>query len=150
MMKRDQYVIAGLLGVGALLVFWYLSRLSAASATIGGPSATMPSGAPGGVPQYPNTPNPIQMGDFEVAGSPITLTYNQLPGGQNSLPTLHIGAPSTGGTSAGCCDQCDAAGQPVNVMTISPVAIKAAYDNLRGFGSFSPGGAAPTAGKILN
>lgn len=158
MVKREQYVIAGLLGVGAIVLLWYLSRhgvsTSATAGTTPGPDG-LPvvadnHGAAGGL--YPNS-EPIQMGDIVIGGTPINLSYNQLPGGQNSLPQIHIGpsAVATNGDRPGCCNDCDSVG-PVSVQTFSAQFLQRAASNFSRFGQVPGGSSAPVgaAGKVVS
>lgn len=154
MMKKEQYVIAGLLGLSAIVVLWYLSRHAVASGTAPGPDGlpVVTQGDGSAIASYPNS-NPIPLGDIVIGASPINLTYNQQPNGQGSLPTLHIAAPNTQGTTPGCCDDCDTAGQ-TSILTFPPAFIQRQADNLVHFGQVPSGGSsAPVnavSGKIVS
>lgn len=151
MVKREQYAIAGLIGVVGIVVLYYLSRQTASSGTLMTPNGpTVASNDPSdGLPSYPNSMPLPPIGDIEIGGSPVSLTYNQLPGGQNSIPTLSVvpTLANTGGQNPGCCKDCDIVG-PASVMQISPSLLNRAIANFKGY-SGAPGAAAPSAGKLV-
>ena len=112
---KDKYYIYGLWIVGAFVILYILLKQKrigiSSAATISPTDAAVPQA----FTQYPNT-QPIQLGDIHVDGSPLNLLYNQLPGGQNSLPTVAIKS-----NTPGCeCESsgCDAAGQFTTVNNI--------------------------------
>jgi hypothetical protein len=125
-MTDDQKMML-LLGVGGAVALYFIVRhggnVSTASHGSMVPDAVAQT-VPG--PAYPNT-NPIQLGNIEVGGSPVNLTYNYAP----PIPTLAVGS-NTGG-ECGCDDGCEAAGQKVGVQTIAPVMLQNAVTNYQHF-----------------
>lgn len=148
MVKREQYAVAGLLGVVALVFLWHLSRQKLASGTVETPTgpAVASNDPASGLPSYPNVPSGIKLGDIILGGSPLNISYNQMPGGQNSLPTIRLSNPPKLVSPLGapsCCKDCDDAG-PSNVITISEAQIESGAAAIKGFrwGTL-PGASAP-------
>jgi hypothetical protein len=130
---KDHHKIVALLGVGAVIVLILMLRRQGTASN----GSLVADEAVQQPPSYPNA-QPIQMGDIEVGGSPVNLTYNY---GQ-PLPTLSIG-DNTGG-QCGCDESCEQAGQKVTVQNVNPTVLKNAQENFSGF--ISKTGGLRTAG----
>jgi hypothetical protein len=118
----EKHKIAAVIGVGAVAVLIYLMTRKA-TASNGSAIVDEAVAAPA---SYPNS-NPIQMGDVNVGGSPLNLTYNTLEGGE--LPSTTYAVGSNTKAACGCDDKCEAAGQKVAQQKISPSAYQAALEN---------------------
>jgi hypothetical protein len=114
---KQRHTMFAVLGVGAVAVLLYLMRKAPLQAA-GGVSVAASS------PQYPNS-QPLKLGDINVAGSPLNITYNIAPPAQ---PRNQI---ASDGSCAGDC--CNDAGIFVNVNRIAPPVVDAATANLQGF-----------------
>lgn len=154
MINREQYAVAGLIGIVGLIVIYYLSQQKTEGTVLTPNGPTVSSNDPSdNIPSYPNSMPLPPLGDIVIGGSPVSLTYNQLPGGQNSIPTLSVTPTlaNTGGNNPGCCKDCDSVG-PASVMQISPALLSRAITNFRGWGG-APGAAAPignTQGRMVS
>lgn len=130
---KEKYSIIALLGIGAILVIVWLSRRSSGGAGVIPPEVATVPDAPAG---YPNSA-PLNMGAITIGGSPINLTYNQLPGGQNSIPQIQVRSVTPmGGTDCSCgekSDCADSAGDPVSVKAVSPGLLAKSAANFAGF-----------------
>jgi hypothetical protein len=129
MTVKQEHFIVGLIGLGAVAVIVYLmyeSRQGQAAAV------DVPSGQPAPGPTYPNAPSPTS---FEVAPSPVNLTYNTFPPGFSatgisvSPPDSACGNGGCGGCGSGC-DACAQAGVPVTVQRVPEQVLSVAADNL--------------------
>jgi hypothetical protein len=123
----DQHKILAVLGVGAVAVLIYLMTRKATASN----GSLVADAVIAGQPTYPNT-SPIKMGDIEVGGSPINLTYNTLEGGTVPAAPIVATKSNTGGCG-GCDDSCEVAGQKVSQQKISPTAYQNALDNFSGW-----------------
>jgi len=131
---KQNHLIFGLIGIGAVALLIYLMKQSggSSSVTAAAPaSAVAPAQNTG--PSYPNA-NPIQMGDFEVGGSPINLTYNTGP----QLPKVKVAKANGNGCGSGCggCDKdCTLATALQTIQSIPEPVLQQAQDNLNSYTS---------------
>lgn len=135
--NEKHYAHLALLGIGAVVVLWYLTRGSSNPVAASG---VTPVGS--SLPSYPNAA-PIKLGDVTIEGSPTNLTYNQLP------PSDRIAVSD--GSASGCgCDSIP--GQPVTVQRITAPTLQAASDNFASYAAkatAAPAPAPPRSGWAL-
>lgn len=121
-MKKEEYLILGLLGIGVIIVLIYLWKQAPASAPV---TTTVPSPGAEAAPAYPIS-KPIQLGNIRIAGSPTNLTYNQIPPG----PTVGIGPDNQCPCSASDCDE---AGMLTSATSVDPDVFSAAVANFASY-----------------
>jgi hypothetical protein len=127
MTVKTEHYLFGLIGVGTVIVLYLLFKESQPSASA---SASVAPVAENTVPSYPAPPAPINLGDVNLSQTPPYQNYN-LSGSQN--PTVRVG---TSHSDCGCDDNdCDTAGLPVTVQTISDDVLSAATKNYQSFAS---------------
>lgn len=131
---KDKYTHFALIGLGAVIVLWILIKQMQAQKTAG---PAIVESAPGAAPAYPNS-QPLKMGDIEIGGSPINITYNTGTGGfdPDSRVELQPGANSaTPGGSCSCEDDpcAQIPGTPVTVQKVPAKVYQVAVDNFSGF-----------------
>lgn len=122
---KKHYYIFGLVGIGSLLILYFLWTDSQGAATVGGVSPSP------GSPQYPTSPEqPIPTGGDIIVNAPPATLYN-VPMDGAALPTVKVG---TAQSACGCSDNdCDSAGVPVSVQTIDSKLIDSMWANVQSF-----------------
>lgn len=111
-----------LLGLAAAAVIIYLMRQSPAA-----PAVTDNSSA---APAYPNSA-PIQMGNIEIGGSPLNLTYNYPP----QIPTVEV-KPDESLQGCECShgqNYCESPGVAVTIQKVPEKILKGAIDNFQAY-----------------
>lgn len=120
---KDHYAVLALLGVGAIALIVYLMSQNNAAPAAAAPVADNSSAAP----SYPNA-QPIQLGNIDIGGSPLSITYNQAP----VLPTVQLGPDESDLQGCECetgQNNCAEAGQMVTKQTVpQPVMQRATTD----------------------
>jgi hypothetical protein len=123
---KQEYYIFGLVGIGAVIVIYFLiqEQNATAAAAAGDGSAAPPPGV--GQQSYPNV-QPIQLGNVTIGATPPEQSYNM---GQQ-FPGVQVG---TAQSECGCDDDdCDQAGIPVTTQTIPQSVLAFAGSNLASF-----------------
>jgi hypothetical protein len=126
-MKQEHYIF-GLIGIGAIIVLYWLyqeSQAAAPAAASAAPDLSSPA-----APVYPNA-QPIQLGNVTIndTPTPAAQNYNMQPNGQQ-IPTVSV----TPGSDCGCEDNdCEAAGAPVTTQSISQTVVDSNAKNLMSF-----------------
>ena len=128
-MTKQEKIIAGLIGVGAVLAIIYLWYESQAANTAPNPGVDPPPGVPIQGGAYPNS-TPLNMGDINIVnGSNPDAVYN-VPLNGLQIPNLQIGDDGNG--SCECGDQyCEDAGVLVSRMTVPQKVLDQAIANLQ-------------------
>lgn len=116
-----------LLGIAALVILIYLMRRKPAQAAQAAVVATDNAGAS---PSYPNS-QPIKLGDVNIGGNPLSITYNQSEAGAGQLPSERVGD-----TQGGCCDTESLCGTAGILQTVQNVPTKVLASAAKNFASF--------------
>jgi hypothetical protein len=144
---KEKHIHAALLGVTAIVVLLIIMRRGKTSQTNPAVASAASSDPLDQYPPYPNA-QPIHMGDITIGGSPISLTYNQLPAGQENPPTVIV-APTQNPDGACPCenDACStAAGIPVSVNKVPVKVVNNAVSNLSSYMLKTMIGGSPATG----
>ena len=127
-MTKQEGVIFGLIGVGAVVVLYILWQESQAGPETAANGEAIPETP--SQQQYPTVP-PINLGDVELNENANPAQISNTPLGDYQLPTVQVG---TSQSECGCEDQsCEPAGVPVNQQIIPKEVLKAATDNLASY-----------------
>lgn len=125
MALKQEHYIAGLVGIGAIIVLYLLWHESQATATAA-PASAVP--VPSGAPTYPSA-QPIHLGNVTLGATPEQIA---------SLAQLNPVAVDTSGP-CGCDDNdCDEAGVTVTVQKIPEAVLKHATSQLSAFLNVPP------------
>lgn len=117
-MKNNLHIF-GLLGVGAIALLIYLMLRNHGGSTA---VQAVPTASANG--NYPNS-QPINMGNIEVGGSPLNITYNQQP----IPPDVNIGTAAES-CGADCCSDVQTL---TSVQNVTPALLESSKTNLLSF-----------------
>jgi hypothetical protein len=131
---KQEHIVAGLIGLGAIAVLVYLYYENSNS-TPAAAAAPVPSPGAATAPAYPNSQPSL---NFEVGGSPINLTYNTFPPDFSAEGTQVAPLSSACGNGGcdGCgsdCDSCTQTQTPVTVQTVPPQVMQTAQSELNAY-----------------